>query len=102
MENKEHYRRKLQKQLDEWKVDLEKLRGKAEAAGGEARKNLLEQVKVLESKIEEGTGRVKELAEMNEESWEALKEGFEKAWKALSEGFRDAKEKFQWKKEEDE
>jgi len=101
MDSKERYRQKIQKQLDQWIAELDKLRKKAEDAGAEAIENLPEHIKVLESKIEEGTTRLKELAEMNEEAWEPLREGFDSAWKAISEGFKEAAVKFKWEKEKD-
>lgn len=99
--NKESYRRKMQEQVNEWIAELDRLRKKAETAGAEKIKNLPEQIKVLEGKIEEGRAKIKELAEMNEDSWESLKDGFETAWKALSAGVKDAAIKFKWEKEKD-
>ena len=101
MDNKERYRRKIQEQLGEWIAELDKLRKKAEVVGAEAIENLPGHIKVLESKIEEGTAKLKELAEMNEEAWEPLKEGFDSAWKYLAEGFKEAALKFKWEKEKD-
>lgn len=99
MDNKEKYRRKMQEQLDQWKADLERLKQEAAVVKKKAVENLPEQITELEQKIEEGTARLKVLAETNEESWEALKGGFDEAWKSLSTGFREAKEKFKWEKE---
>ncbi|HSW35046.1 MAG TPA: hypothetical protein VLH18_00395 [Candidatus Limnocylindrales bacterium] len=99
MDNKESYRRKMQEQLDEWIAELDKLRKKAESAGADAVKNLPEQLKVLENKIEEGAEKIKELAEMNEEAFESLRAGFDSAWQSLSAGFKEAKTKFKWEKE---
>lgn len=101
MDNKERYRQKILEQLDQWISELKELRKKAEIAGAEAIENLPEHIKFLESKIEEGTARLRELAEMNEEAWEPLKEGFDSAWKSLSEGFKEAAIKFKWEKEKD-
>ncbi|MDW7739051.1 MAG: coiled coil domain-containing protein [Bacillota bacterium] len=101
MEDKDSYRKYLQKQLEGWVEEVKDLKKKAGAAGAEAFKNMPEQIKVLEKKIEEGTQKLKELAETNEESWESLKDGFESAWKSLSAGFKEAADKFKWEKDED-
>jgi DNA-binding ferritin-like protein len=99
MDNKESYRQKMQDQLDLWKEELKKLKAQAQSAGAETMKNLPEQMKVLENKIEEGAEKLKELVNANEEAFEALREGMDSAWEALASGFSDAKTKFKWKKE---
>ena len=99
MESKESYSKYLREQLEGWVAEVDELRKKAGSIGDEAVKNLPEQIKILESKIDEGREKLKELAETNEESWESLKGGFESAWKSLSAGFKEAGEKFKWEKD---
>ncbi len=101
MENKESYRKKMQEQLDLWKEEVKKLKKQAEIAGAEAMKNLPDQIKILEQKIKEGSARLKELVDTNEEAFEALREGFDSAWEALSSGVSEARSKFKWEKEQD-
>ena len=100
MENKESYSQYLQEQLNEWVKELNQLKEKAEHYGAKAYKNLPEQIKFLETKIDEGTVKIKEIAEMNEESWEALKNGIDSAWESLSAGFKEATAKFKWDREQ--
>jgi predicted nuclease with TOPRIM domain len=101
MADKEKIRRAIKEQVDEWASELNELRKKAGTAGSEAVKNLPEKIKILEIKIEEGTARLKELAETNEESWDALKDGFESAWESLSGGVKEAAAKFKWEKDKE-
>lgn len=101
MTDKESYRAYLQEQLDGWVEEVNALRKKAGTAGSEAMKNMPEQIKILEKKIDEGTAKLKELAETNEDAWESLKDGFQSAWKSLSAGFKDAATKFKWEKDKD-
>jgi uncharacterized protein YaaN involved in tellurite resistance len=101
MDNLEKCRQKIQEQVDKWIAELERLRMKAEVEGAETIKNLPEYIKTLEIKIEEGSAKLKELAEINEEAWEPLREGIESAWKSLAEGFTEAAEKFKWEKEKE-
>lgn len=99
MEDKESYCRYLRGQLDQWVAEVKELKEKAKAAGAEVAKNLPEDIKDLENKIEEGTAKLKEVAEMNEESWEVLRDGFDSAWKSLAAGFKEAARQFKWDKE---
>jgi flagellar biosynthesis chaperone FliJ len=101
VENKDSYRQKMQEQLDVWKEEKKKLRAQAQTAGSEAVKNVPDQIRVLEQKIKEGSAKLKELVDTNEEAFEALREGFDTAWGALSSGFSEAKSKFKWEKDKD-
>ncbi len=100
MNDKERYLEYLQEQLDQWLAEVKELKEKARVGGSRAMKNLPDQIKVLECKVEEGSRKIKEIADANEESWESLKEGFDGAWKSLSAGFKDAAAKFKWEKKQ--
>ena len=102
MSDKESYLEYLREQLDLWLEEVKELKEKAKVSGSRAIDNLPEQIKVLESKIEEGEKKVREVADANEESWESLKEGFNGAWESLASGFKDAAAKFRWEKKEKE
>jgi len=101
MDNLENYRCKIKEQVDKWVLELEELKEKAEKVGTETARDLPEQIKKLEGKIDEGTAKLKELAEANEESWESIKTGFDSAWKSLSSGFKEAAENFKWEIDKD-
>ena len=101
MDNLENYRRKIKKQVDTWASELEELKEKAEKVGTETARDLPERIKKLEGKIDEGTAKLKELAEANEESWESIKTRFDSAWKSLSSGFKEAAENFKWEIDKD-
>jgi adenylosuccinate synthase len=101
MDNKDSYRTKIREQLDLWKKELKKLKQDTETTGAEVMKNLPDQIKILEKKIEEGTAKLNELVDTNEEAFVALREGIDSAWKSLSSGFSEAKEKFKWEKEKE-
>ena len=101
MDSKDSYRQKMQEQLEQWKEDLINIKAQAQTAGSEAVKNIPDQIKILEQKIKEGSAKLKEIVDTNEEAFEALKEGLDSAWEALSSGFCEAKSKFRWEKEKD-
>ncbi len=99
MEKKEIYLNKVQEQLSEWKEELKVLHKQAETAGAEIAKGLPEQINILEQKIKEGSAKLKEVVDTNEEAFEALREGIDSAWKALSSGFEEARSKFRREKD---
>lgn len=99
MDNKENYLAYLREQLDGWVEELKELKDKAATAGKDVARNHPEQIKALEGKIDEGRKKLKEFAEVNEDSWDSLKDGLEKAWDSLAAGFREAAKKFKWEKE---
>ena len=54
MSEKETYKEKMKSQLEEWKVEIGKLKEKADRLGEKAGDKLNEQIKGLEGKIQEG------------------------------------------------
>lgn len=94
MSDKALYQQKIQAQLDEWKADLDKLRAKASGASADAKLNLGQQVKNLESKMNEGKAKLAEVTNASEEAWDSLKGGVESAWESLRSGFKEAADKF--------
>ena len=94
MSEKELYRQKMQAQLDEWTAEVDKQKAKASGASADAQLEMNKKIKALESKIEEGTAKLSELAEAGEDAWESIKEGVESAWDSLKSSFREAAAKF--------
>jgi hypothetical protein len=52
------------------------------------------EIKEIETKIEEGQTKLKELAEASGEAWESLKDGVNSAMDSLKSGIGDATSKF--------
>lgn len=94
MSERELYQQKRQAQLDEWKAEVDKLRAKASGASADRQLALNEQIKALESKIEQGKAKLAELAEASDDAWESIKKGVESSWDSLKSAFRDAASKF--------
>jgi hypothetical protein len=93
MSDKETYKEKMQTQLDEWKVEIGKLKEKAAQAGEQAGATLSEQVKVLEGKIQEGKKKLDELAGATEEAWESVKQGVESLWASVKNSIKETADK---------
>ncbi|MCE2595801.1 coiled coil domain-containing protein [Motilimonas cestriensis] len=94
MSEKQIYQQKIQAQLDEWKADLDKLKAKASGASADAQLELQKQIKVLESKLEEGRSKFAEMSDASEESWQSIKKEMSSSWDATKAAFNDAVAKF--------
>lgn len=73
---------------------MDKLRAKASGASADAKLNLEQQVKNLESKVTAGQAKLAEVTNASEEAWGSLKGGVEATWESLRSGFRGAADKF--------
>lgn len=94
MDEQELYRKKKQAQLDEWKAELDKIKGRAEKADAETRLKVDEKAKELETKIEEGQDKLNKLEDASGDAWKSLKDVIDSAWESLKTGFADAASKF--------
>lgn len=94
MADRERYHDKMQEQLDEWGVDLEKLRVKARTVGKEAQADINNRIETLEHKLDDGRVRLKHLAESTGDAWDSVKDGVEAALASLKAGFYEAAEKY--------
>jgi len=94
MADLEHYKAKLNAQLDEWKADLDKLNAKADGKSADAKKELNESIDALEAKLAQGRSKLEELKGASAEAFENLREGANSAWDSIKDAFDKAKSKF--------
>ena len=94
MADLEHYKAKLNAQLDEWKADLDKMRAKADSKSADARKEMNESIEALESKLAQGRSKLEELRGASTEAFESMRAGANNAWDNIKEAFDKAKSKF--------
>lgn len=94
MSMKEAYQKKLQAQIEEWNLEIEKL--KAQVKGYEADTQIEYENKIAELKTFNDRLRLKalEIENASEDAWEDLKTGAEEAKDAFLEGFNSAKSRF--------
>lgn len=90
MDDKALYQKKQQAQLDEYKAEIEKLKAKASKASADVQLEVNKQIRALEAKLDEGRGKLAELAEATGEAWDELKSGVDSAWQSLKKGVSDA------------
>lgn len=94
MSDKAQFQERLQAQLDEWGIDLAKLKAKAAETTEEARLEMDVQLVTLEAKLEAGKEKLAELADTSEDAWESIQGGLEAAWGSMKTAFGEAAAKF--------
>jgi multidrug efflux pump subunit AcrA (membrane-fusion protein) len=90
---REEYKQKLQAQLDEWKIKIAELKGKAVEAEAGVKADIEQQVNELEGKVVEAEAKLAELADAGEDTWETVKKRVEHSWDSLRNTIGDAASK---------
>jgi chromosome segregation ATPase len=85
---------KLETQLKEWGIDLEKFRAKADRAKTDRKAKLDNEVATLRAKMGEAQKKLEELKKTGDDASGELKKGIENAWAELKKAFDSAKAKF--------
>ena len=94
MSIKEEYQKELQVQLDEWGVEIDKLKVVAGKAKTGLQGEYYKEVEDLRCKQLDAQKKLHELKEESGEAWGDLKEGVEGAWDSLSQGVKKAASRF--------
>ena len=98
MEEKKAYQKTMEKKMAELGAKIDKLQGKAEKAGGDAKTELNQQIKALKEKRETAKKKMAELNSSKTEAWKTLKSGVQSAWDELGSAVDKATSKFDKKK----
>lgn len=91
---KEAYQKKLQAQLDEWSVEIEKLQAKADKAEADAQLEYYKEIEELRSMQEAARSKLAELKDASDDAWEDLKAGLDSAWNSLGNALKSATNRF--------
>jgi DNA repair ATPase RecN len=94
MSMKEAYKKKLEAQFDEWKVEIDKLKAKADKAEADAQIKYHKQIGDIRAKQEAVQEKLVELQDSGDEAWEDLKAGLDKAMKNLGDAIKTATSRF--------
>jgi len=94
MSMKEEYQKKLQAQLDEWGIEIDRLKAVAGKAKAGLQGEYYKEVEDLRCKQLAAQKKLHELKEESGYAWVDLKEGVEGAWDALSKGVKKAASRF--------
>ncbi len=87
MSHRDEYLTKMEAQLEEWNVKIDKMQARAKKAAAEGKSELQKQLEAADAKRNEVNRRLRELRAASEDSFAALRSGFEAAWKELTSAF---------------
>ena len=91
---KEAYKKKLEAQFDEWKVEIDKLKAKANKAEADAQIKYHKQIENIRAKQEAVREKLVELKDSSDEAWGDLKAGLDNAMKDLGDTIKSATSRF--------
>lgn len=94
MQDKDVYIQKFQTQLDEWGVEITKLKARAAEAAADAQVELNKQLENLQARQTETNSKFEAFKHHSGEALESLKVSLESARDAMSLAFQDARSKF--------
>ena len=94
MNVQEKYVQKVEEQLQEWKIDIDKLKAKAEKAEAQMRTEYHKKLDTIKEKQAAAETNLKQLKEASEESWEDLKKGYEEIRDDLKESIASVQSSF--------
>jgi len=81
---------KLEAQLKEWGIDLEKFKARVEQASAEARAAYERQAPNLHAKMDEAQAKLREMQEAGADATYEMLEGVDSAWSELKKAFDSA------------
>ena len=90
MEMKDAYLQQIERQLGEWKIDINRLESKAGKVDPETRIVYLEKVDDLKAKQNAAQVNLKKLKGASEDNWDALKTGYEQLQQDIKESIENA------------
>ncbi len=94
MSTKEAYEKKLQAQLDEWALEYEKLKVRADKVKAEGQIEYQKELEELRSKQKVAQEKLDEIKAASGDAWEDLKTGLESSWDSLSASLKSAASRF--------
>ena len=92
--DKKAFMNALSSQLADWQKELNDLSAKANKAGTKAKAEIQNQIKDLNSKMDEAQSKLKQIQEVGDEAWDSVREGFEKSWTEFRGAFKNALSRF--------
>jgi hypothetical protein len=91
MNDKQAYQKKLKAQLDQWAVEIDRLKAKAEDLEADVQLDYNRRVAELVAMREAAGERLDELSKAGDDAWDDLKSGVDEAWTELEKAFIKAK-----------
>jgi flagellar hook-basal body complex protein FliE len=94
MTNKETYQRKLEKKLDEWALEVDRLSAKAEVAEVNAKIELSNQLNDLKEQQAKVRDNLEKLKSSSDDAWDDLMLGAQKASQVFETSLKNAASRF--------
>jgi hypothetical protein len=94
MTMREDYEKRLQAQLADWKVEIDRLWDKSKGAQADAAKEMHRQIDKLKAQRETMEKDLAKMRKAGEESWKDLRAGSERAWKSMEQAVSAAWSRF--------
>ena len=85
---------RLEEQLKEWGVDIEKLKLRANKAGADAKTEIDREIATLRAKLNEAKKKLVELKTAGDAASVEMRKGIENAWLEMKKAFENATAKF--------
>jgi len=85
---------RLEEQLKEWGVDIEKLKLRANKAGADAKTEIDREIATLRAKLNEAKKKLVELKTAGDAASVEMRKGVENAWLEMKKAFENATAKF--------
>lgn len=89
MSNREAYKQKIEAELEGVEARLAQMKAAAKSMSADAEIEYNKRVAQLEEKVETAKGRLAEIGDATEETWEGLKAGVESAWASIKDSVKD-------------
>jgi DNA repair ATPase RecN len=94
MSKKEAYLKKLQAQFDQWSLEIDKFKAKADQAEAGIKVKYHKNIEELRARQAKAKEKLAALKGAGDDAWEDLKSGIESAWEAMGKAIRSARAKF--------
>lgn len=85
---------RLEEQIKEWGVDIEKLKLRANKAGADAKTEIDREIATLRAKLNEAKKKLVELKTAGDAASVEMRKGVENAWLEMKKAFENATAKF--------
>ncbi len=94
IDTKKAYLEKMQGKLKEWQADIDKLKAKATQAKADLKIELANAISEAEKRCHDLEGKMQEIDQAEENTWEKLKGGVQSAWDQVEGTFKNLADKF--------
>lgn len=93
-ENKSTFKERLNLQIHELELKMDKLKLKAKAASDDAKEKYKEVIDDLDPKVADAKTKLREFGDSADDAWDDVKEGAASVWEQMKTTFNNIKDRF--------